>query len=174
MMSTATIIPIPHPAMAGALGSTAVPQMANNSRNVRTTSTITTPIFPSPLAGAGVPRPATNTMSLCSFRVTNINPATKAPPSWERMYFTPVSLSIFLHTIIESVTAGFMCPPDTFIVALTTMANTTPCASATVCRSPPIIIDPAPINVNANVPIASHSNLLFKLASLILFTLSYA
>ena len=81
------------------------------------------------------------------------------------MYFIPASLSIFLTIIIAIVTAGLMWPPEIFIVAVTTTANTTPCAKATVVRSPPIIIEPAPMNVKAKVPINSQINLLSILTS---------
>ena len=57
MMSTVTIIPIPQPPIAGARGSTAVPQIANISRKVSTASKAITSPASNPAFGAGVPIP---------------------------------------------------------------------------------------------------------------------
>ena len=84
----------------------------------------------------------------------------KAPANCAAMYFAPSLESIRLVAMKPIVTAGLMCAPEMFIVAVTMTERMIPWAAATARRSPPTTqIEPAPMNVKANVAIPSAYNL---------------
>src|SRR6266511_3054413 len=100
------------------------------------------------LASRGVPPSATATGTRGRTPLTSAAP-TSAPASCARMYRTAARPSILSAIHRPVVTAGFKCPPEMPIVAETTTARPTPCASATASAAIGAVVAPAPVNATA-------------------------